>query len=89
MDELLTKLSELSIGNQQSTKSSQAIESLLSVLLSSSFVDWCVDGASLATTDLLCLPDKILKKIAFIFVENKNLGLFDNLAEVGNQSLAF
>jgi hypothetical protein len=58
------------------------------VLLGSSLVDWCAWHLSIATTDVLCLPDEILKQVALVLGEKENLGLLDNLTEIGYELLA-
>jgi hypothetical protein len=58
------------------------------VLASGVLVDWCTRKACVCTSDLLCLPDEVLEKIAIVLGEKEDLGLLDDSLEVGNELLA-
>lgn len=84
---LLTKLAELSVGNDKLAKSSQTLRSLVSILLSSVPVDWSTWNTSVSAIDVLSLPCEVLKKVALVLCEKEHLSLLDNIAEVVNQLL--
>lgn len=84
---LLTKLTELSVGNDKLAKSSQTLSSLISVLLSSVPVNWSTWNTSVPSINVLGLPCKVLKKVALVLCEKEHLSLLDDIAEVVNQLL--
>lgn len=84
---LLTKLAELSVGDDKLAESSQTLSSLVSILLSSVSVHWCAWYTSVSAIDVLCLPCKVLEKVALVLGEKEHLGLLDHIAEVVNQLL--
>lgn len=84
----LTELAKLSIGYHERTESAKTLQSLISVLLSSFLVDWSAWYTSICNVDLLCLPDEVLKEIAFVLAKKKDLGLFDNIAGILDQNFA-
>lgn len=85
----LTELAELSIAENQLSKSAEPLKRLVTVLLGSLLIDGCVGGGGVATRDLLCLPDEVLKKVALVLGKEKDLGLLDNIAEICNEVLTF
>jgi len=58
------KLSELAVAEDECAQRSEALESLLSVLLGGVLVDRRVGSLGVTTSDLLCLTDEVLEKIA-------------------------
>lgn len=84
----LTELAELSVGDHERAKSTETLQSLIAVLLSSFLVDWSAWHRSICTIDLLCLPDEILEEITLVLAEKKDLGLFNDVAGILDQSFA-
>lgn len=84
----LTKLSELAVAEDECAQRSEALESLLSVLLGGVLVDRRVGSLGVTTSDLLCLPDEVLEKIALVLGEKQNLSELDDLAEITDKLLA-
>jgi hypothetical protein len=62
----LTKLSELAIGDNKRAQGSQALQSLIAVLLRSLLVNRSIGKSGISAIDLLRLPDEILKEIALV-----------------------
>lgn len=58
------------------------------MLLGSLLVDWSVRGGCVATADLLSLPDEILKELALVLGEKKDLGLLDDIRKISDENLA-
>ena len=59
------------------------------MLPGSILVDWCVGGGNRACIKLLSLPDEVLQKISFVFGEQKQLCLVDNLLEIRDKRTSF
>lgn len=86
---MLTELSELTVGEYERAECPQAFQSLITVLLSGVFVDWCSRELGLTTGDLACLVNEILQQVALVLGQKKNLGLLDDIAKVRDQVTAF
>lgn len=84
---LLTKLAELSVGDDKLTESSQTLSSRVSILLSSISVHWCAWDTSVSTIDILGLPCKVLEKVALVLGEKEHLSLLDDITKVVDQLL--
>jgi hypothetical protein len=83
-----TKLSELSIRNDERAESSETFQSLIAMLFGSVLVDWCIWESCIPSLNLLRLPDEILEEVALVLGEEKVFGLLDYIAEIGDQCLA-
>lgn len=59
--EIHTELPELTVGNYKRAECPQALKSLVAMLLSSVFVDWCSWQLGLTTGDLASLVDEVLQ----------------------------
>lgn len=84
----LTELPELAVANDESAECAKTIESLVTVLLCGILVYWCIGNGCVATGDLLGLPDEILKEVALVLGEEKDLGLLDNITKIRDKLLA-
>lgn len=84
----LTELPELAVGDEQSAKSSQALQSLLAMLLGGLLVDGGAGNVDGLGVPLLGLPDEVLEQVALVLGQKQVLGLLDNVASVGNECLA-
>jgi hypothetical protein len=84
---ILTKLAELTVGENERAEGAQTIEGLVTMLLSSVFVDRSVRGAGIGAGDLLSLPNEVLKEVALILGQEQKLGLLNDLAQVTNELL--
>lgn len=83
----LTKLSELAVGDEQLTECSQALQSLVGLLLGTLLVNgniWLLCGSA---ANLLGLPDEILKQVALVLCENENLGRLNDVLDVASDLL--
>jgi len=78
----------LTIGNDERAECAQALQCLVSMLLSSLCVDWGTRELSITSLDLLRLPDEVLEQVALVLCQEKVFGLRNNVANVGNESLA-
>ena len=63
---VLTELSELAVGDDQGSQSSQAFESLVAVLFRRLFVNGSTGKVHVLLLELLGLPDEILQEVAVI-----------------------
>lgn len=63
---MLTELPELTVRNYERAECPQAFQSLVAVLLSRIFVDWCSWQLGLTTRDLASLVDEILQQVALV-----------------------
>ncbi len=72
------QLSELTVGDEQSSQRSQTFQCLVAMLLSSVFIGRGAGQLGIASTDMLRLPDEVLEQIAVVLGEKKNLGLVDD-----------
>ena len=52
------------------------------MLLSGVFVDRSPWELGIATTNMLCLPDEVLKNVSLVLGQQKDFGLFDDIAKV-------
>lgn len=89
MEQGLTKLAELTVGDEKRAEGSETFQSLVAVLLRGLLVDRGPGKSSISAIDLLCLPNEILEKIALVLCEQKMLRLLDNIFKVRNQGSAF
>ena len=85
----LTQLAELSVSDDQGPQCAQSLQSLVAVLLGSILIDWRIWGGDRARIKLLSLPDEVLQKISFVFGEQKQLCLVDNLLEIRDKRPSF
>lgn len=85
----LTKLAELTVGDQQSPESAQALKGLVSVLLRSLLINGRTRHRNGLGIELLSLPDEILQQVSLVLGQEKFLGLVDNIANVANKRLSF
>ena len=83
----LTKLSELAVGDEQLTECSQALQSLVGLLLGTLLVNGNIGLLCGTTADLLGLPDEILKQVALVLCENENLGRLNDVLDVASNLL--
>lgn len=88
METVLTKLAELSVGDDKLAQSLETLSCLTAVLLRGVLVDWRAWEAGVSAIDALGLPCKVLKQVALVLREKKVLGLLDNVAEVVDQGLS-
>ena len=86
---MLTEFPKLTIGKHQRAECSQSFESLVAMLLSSTFVDRCSWQLGLTSGNLASLVDEILQQVAFVLCQEKNLGLLDNIAKVSHEMTTF
>lgn len=86
---MLTKLAELTVGDQQCPESAQALEGLVAVLLRSLLIDGSTRHRNRLRVELLSLPDEILQEIALVLGQEELLGLVDNVANIANKRLSF
>lgn len=86
---MLTKLPELTVREYKRAECPQAFKSLVTVLLSCVFVDWCSWQLGLTTGDLASLVDEILQQIALVLGQKENLSLLDDVAKVSDKVTAF
>lgn len=84
----LTDLPELAVGNQQSTKGLEAIQGPVGILLAILLGDGHVGGIDVNSSDLLGLPDEVLKKLAVVLGQKHLLGLLNHIAKVLHEDLA-
>jgi hypothetical protein len=89
MEQALTKLAELTVGNEKRAEGSETFQSLVAVLLRGLLIDRGPRKSSISAIDLLCLPNEILEKIALVLCEQKMLRLLDHIFKVRNQGSAF
>lgn len=85
----LTKLAELTVGQNQRAEGPQPLNSLAAMLLRRRLVDGRVGKRCVASGDLLSLPDEVLEEIAFVLRQEEHLGLLDHDAEILDEVLAF
>lgn len=86
----LTKLSELAVADDESSKSSETFQRLVTVLSGGVPADGGIWRRGVfGAAHLLGLPDEILEKVAIVLGEGEDLGLFDDVTEVSDQLLAF
>lgn len=77
-----TEFSELAIGHNERPEGSQTIESLVTMLFRSVLVNRSIGNGSISSAKLLCLPDEILKQVAFVFRQKQKLGFFDHNTDI-------
>lgn len=82
-----TEFTELPIGNDERAESSETVQRLVTMLLSSLLVDRSAWESSIANIDLLRLPDEVLEEIALILCKGEIFCLHNNFAEVSDQFL--
>lgn len=84
-----TELSELAVADEQRSECAETVKGLVTVLLGSVLINWSIWRGGVATTDLLSLPDEVLKKVPLVLGEHQDLGFLDDAAQVSNELLAF
>lgn len=82
------ELPELAVGDEQSAEGAQILEGFVPMLLRCLLIDRRSWGLRIAASDLLGLPDKVLKQISLILSQNKGLGLLNDVPKVRNELLA-
>lgn len=75
----------MTVRDQKSAESPQAIQSLVSVLLRGLLVDGSAWELGIATTELLAVPDEVLQQVAVVLREDENLGLLDDRAGIADE----
>lgn len=85
---ILTNFSELSVGDQERSKSLKTLQGLLAILLASLLRDRHIGALDIAGGDLLGLPDEILQKLALVLGEEHQLGLLNDIAQVLDEDFA-
>jgi hypothetical protein len=83
----LTKLPELAVGNQKSSQSAEALESLLAMALGGVLINGCVWRPHCIRVEVLGLPDEVLQEVALILGQQQVLCLLNYLTSVGNECL--
>jgi hypothetical protein len=78
----------LTVGDEERSEGSETLEGLLAVLLGSLLAQRSVDVGCVIGADLLCLPDEVLEEITVILGEQEELGLLNDVLEVGDELLA-
>lgn len=85
---LLTKFSELAVGDEELAEGAQTLQGLVTVLLGGCLVKGGVRLLGVASGGLRALVDEVLDEIALILGQEKQLGLLDDVAQVGDENLA-
>lgn len=80
----LTKLAELTIGDDERAESSETVECFISMLLCGLLSNWRTWQRCISTIDVLRSPDEILKEIAFVLGEEKMLCLLHYIPEISD-----
>ena len=83
------KFSELAIGDDQCAQCAKAVQGLVAVLLGSVLVNRGTWNLCVAAIQVLGLPDEVLEEVTLILAQQQMLGLFDDIAEIGDQDTAF
>lgn len=83
-----TQLAELAIGDEQSAQRPQTLQSLFAILLHALLVGGGIGQVDRLGIPLLGLPDEVLDQIALVLGKDQVLGLLDDIAGVGDESLA-
>lgn len=86
---LLTNLSELPVGNKESTQGLQALNSVAAILFGGLLVDGSIRSLRFHGAQTLSLPDELLKQVAIILGEDQFAGLVDDFAKIPDQLLTF
>jgi len=84
----LTKLAELAVGDQESSKSAEALKSLVAMALGCVLADGRVRRTDRVGVKVLRLPDEVLQEVALVLGQQQVLGLLHNLTNIGNEALA-
>lgn len=79
---ILTKLAELTVSDEKRSQGTQTLQCFIAMLLCSLLIEWSIWCSGIARADILCLPDEVLKQIAFVLGEEEDLGLLNNVAEI-------
>lgn len=77
----------MAVGDEESAKRTETLESLVAVLLSGSLVNRGVGLGGIARANLLSLPNEVLNEVALVLGQEQELGLLDNLLEVCGELL--
>lgn len=83
-----TKLAELAVGDEQSTKGSQSLEGIVAITLGRVLVGGLGRTLDALGVKVSRLPDKVLEEVALVLGQQKLLGELDNLARVTDELLA-
>ena len=78
------QLSELTIGDDQSTECSETFKRFIGMLFGSVFVNGGARDLGIAAIKLLGLPDEVLQQVALVLAEKKIFSLSNNFSEIGN-----
>ena len=84
----LTQLAELTVREDESSQSAQAFEGLVAMLLGRVLIHGSIGCGCICTSDLLSLPDEVLKKVAIVLGQQQKLGLLNYVAQVSDKLLA-
>lgn len=84
----LTNLSELAVGNQQSTKGLETFQGPVGILLAILFGDGHIGDLGITSGNLLGPPDEVLKKLAVVLGQEHLLSLINDIAQVLDEDLA-
>lgn len=82
------KLAELSVGDHERAESTKTLQSLVAMLLSGLLVHWGAWNGSVSTIDVLRLPDEVLKEITLVLAKKEDLGLFNDIADICDETLS-
>ena len=85
----LTKLSELAVGQNKSSKGSETLQGLVSVLLGSIFVNGCAWELCITGSDVLGFPDELLEQVALVLGEEQVLCLLNDIFHIAKELFAF
>lgn len=80
----------MTVADNQLTESAETLQGLVAMLPSVFLANWGVDlsALSIATRDLLGLPDEVLDQVAIVLGQKENLGLLNDFAQISNELLA-
>ena len=84
----LTNLTELSVGDQESTESLETVQSLVGILFAILLGDGDIGFLGITGGDVLSLPDKFLQQLTLVLGQEQLLGLVDDVAQVLQEDLA-
>lgn len=84
----LTNLTELSVGDQESTESLETVQSLVGILFAILLGDGDIGLLGITGGDVLSLPDKFLQQLTLVLGQEQLLGLVNDVAQVLQEDLA-
>lgn len=86
--EVVQQFAELAVGDEKSTQGPQSLQRLVSMLLRGLFVGRSPWKLGVGTVEMLGLPDEVLEEIAVVLGKQKDFGLLNDVAKVGDEFLA-